>query len=329
MRSWFFLFIALTLFTSVLTPYTTLAQVGASTEALTVRVTPEHPRPYDTITITPVSNLINLPASSVTISVNGSVIEEGSGGRSANFILGGPGSRATVRVTAVSGGQTYSADAVIRPNDVALILEPLTTTHPLYRGAALASPEARLRIVALADIRSDAGTRIAPNSLSYTWYIGSRVLTEESGIGRSVLSATAPLRYRDADVSVVIATVDGSREGRAAMSIAPVGTKLTTYQDDPLLGIDFAHALSGAFTLQGEEETFHAVPFNFKSVPALSWTLNGSPAGLEPSLTVRTTSNNAGTAAVGVGATGQGGEAAQTSFTVNFAARRGLGIFGL
>jgi hypothetical protein len=303
--------------------------VPGGSEPLTISIAPANPRPYDSIAITPRSNLINLPASTVTISVNGSIIEEGSGGRSVTTTLGGPGTKSVIRVTAVFEGTTYAKEVIIAPADVALVVEPLTGTHPFYDGAALVAPEGRVRVVAMTDFRTGTGARIPSNQLAYTWKLGERVLTEQSGIGRSTLSATAAPRYRDARVSVTVATVDGAVNGGATAIISAGSPELLIYRDDPLLGIDFAHALSGTFSMSGEEETFRAVSYHFGNAPGFSWSLNGSAAGSDERLTVRTTGNERGTALLRAVATdGAAGESADASFTVDFGGRSSGGFFG-
>lgn len=302
------------------------AQFGGGTEPLTISVTPSTPRPYDTVVITPKSNLLNLPATTISISVNGTVIEEGSGGRSASATLGGPGTKTVIRVTAVSNGETYSKEVIVAPVDVALIIEPMTVTPPFYDGAALVAPEGRVRIIAMADLRRDPTTRIPPEQLSYTWKLGDRVLTAESGIGRSVLSATAAPRYRDAQVSVTVGTTDGMLRGTAEARISAVSPELLLYKEDPLLGIDFAHALTGTVLLAQAEETYRAAPFHFASAPSTTWMLNGDTAGNEKTLTVRSSGREQGTARISAEAS-YANESADATFSLDFGRSRNS-LFG-
>lgn len=297
------------------------------TENLTLLITPEYPRPYDTISITPKSNQINLSASEVVVYENGKVIEKGSGERRTYVTLGGPGSQTTIRVTATSEGQTYEVEVRLRPADVSLVIEPTTTTHPLYRGSALPVAEGPLRIVALADFRNSSGTRVPSGALSYTWRLGNKILTQESGLGRSVLTATAPVQFRDADVSVTVSTSDDSMTAQASVEVTPTSPVAYVYRADPLLGIDIAHRLSGSFPMLSEEETFEVVPFYFSGPPSISWTLNQNPAGTQNSLTVRTENSGSGTALAGFVATGPQGESAQGSFGLTFN-NQSAGIFG-
>lgn len=300
------------------------AQFGV--EPVTILVSPEYPRPYDTVYITPRSTQISLAASRVTITANGSVIEEGSGERSAAVVLGGPGSSTTIKVTAVTGGVTYAAETTIRPADVALVLEPLTTSHPLYEGSPLVAPEGLVRLVALADFRNASGARISPDSLSYAWRLGNKMLTEESGIGQSTLTATAPMLYRDADVSVTVTTPDGRMAGQAHVEVSPSSPALFAYRTDPLLGIDLAHAITRATSLFQQEESFVAVPFHFSFVPRIAWILDGEPAGTNPTLTIRSDKESSGRAQVEFSARNDAGQYAGGSFDVNFG-QNASGIF--
>jgi hypothetical protein len=296
---------------------------------ITVGINPQYPRPYSVVVATPRSTQINLAMSEVTITANGVVVEKGSGSRSASVVLGGPGSATTIQVTALYAGQTYSTEVIIRPADVSLILEPLSTTHPLYKGGSLVAPEGPVRIVTLTDFRSSNGTRIPSNSLSYVWRLGNRILTEESGVGRSVLEATAPVRYRNADVSVTVTDASETIVGFAQTKVSPASPKVLAYTSDPLLGIDLVHAVSSNFFMREEEESFELLPFFFKEEPSVTWTLNGSTASSDLGLTVRSEGASAGSAAVSVSASDGSGETARTSFTVNFRGRSsGTGIFG-
>jgi hypothetical protein len=326
MRAFAPLFILLIAF---FVPHILYAQaLGA--EPLTVTIFPQYPQPYDTITITPQSSLFDLNASAVTISVNGKEIAKGSGSLSTAYTLGPAGETDTVLVTAASPGGTYKKTAVIRPASVALILEPQSTTHPFYEGAALVASEGRIRLIAVPEFRSAKGP-LAASGLVYTWKAGDRVLTQQSGIGRSVLTSTAPSHFRDVTVSVTVSTPDNSIVGGTSMVISPVDPQLVIYRNSPLVGPNFDAALGTTFTMSGNEETFRAVSYFFKSNPTLSWSVNGAVSGSDPVITVRTTGDSTGTAALSASASQPGSyESAQDSLSVKFGQTQGgTNIFGL
>ncbi|MEK9160923.1 MAG: hypothetical protein AAB440_02730 [Patescibacteria group bacterium] len=300
-------------------------------EPLTVTINPQYPRPYDTVTITPRSTLIDLAAARVVVSVNGEIIEDGSGSRSVQTRVGAAGSRSVIRVTATeASGQVYAKELIITPADVALIIDAASTAHPFYEGALLVAPEGRVRVIAIPDLRTTAGATIPPQSLVYTWKSGDRILLEHSGIGRSVLDATAPVRHRDAKITVTVSAQDKSVSASAVTTVSPVDPFVRIYTSSPLLGPSFETALGESVTMEGEEDTFRAVPYFFRAYPELAWSVNGVAGEKEDSLTVRITEPGRGAARIEVSALGEGIlQNAQAFFTLNFGSDGGTGIFGL
>lgn len=306
----------------LIAPSFALAQALPTAEPLTISISPSSPRPYETITATVTSNLVDLTASTVTLYANGAVIEEGM--RSAQVKLGGPGSRTTIRAVASGTDGTYEDTISVIPGDLSLILEPVSTTQPLYKGGLLVPSEGRVRIIAVTDLRTSPTSRVPTNQIAYTWKVGSQTLQADSGLGKNVLVATAPVRYRDAVVSVTATNQAKTVSAQASITITPTDPIVRVYRSDPLGGISFEQALSGTFALAGTEETFRVIPFFFKETPALEWTLNGNRSGSGSDLTVRSTSGG-GTAQLGVAATGEETRA-ETSFALRFG--QSVGIFG-
>lgn len=302
--------------------------IGA--DPLTVTISPQYPRPYQTVVVTPASTLIDLAAANVTVRANGTVAGQGSGAIRTNVQMGGPGTRTTIVVTAIdASGKTYTKQLVVSPADVSLIVEPATTVHPFYKGGSLVTSEGQVRLVAIPDLRTSAGTRIPAANLVYTWRFGDQILQAQSGIGKSVLTATAPPRYRDATVSLVVSSQDSSVVARAEVSVAPTTPLIRIYQNDPLLGPLFERALIGSFTMAEEEQTFRAVPYFFSGAPALSWTVGGRASGGDKDITLRTTGGQ-GTSRLNVSANQPTTrQTAETPLSVEFGNTGGIGIFGL
>jgi hypothetical protein len=297
-------------------------------EPLSLTIDPQYPRPYQTITITPESSLIDLSSSVVTISANGAVIEKGSGMQSAQVQMGGPGTKTTITVSVLNNGRTTQAQATVRPADVALVVEPTSTTHPFYAGSPLLASEGRVRLVAIADLRTSAGAAIPASSLVYTWKNGDQILQAASGIGKSVLVAKAPVRYRDATITVTVAAQDSSVVAQAGTTLTPVEPVVRLYRNDPLIGPWYNTALSGRVTMGDTEETFRAVPYFFTKLPSINWQVNGTASETNQDITVRE-NNGSGTAVLGVSAKDATGTLSNTSMTVDFGGKKSIGIFGL
>lgn len=311
---------------ALLLPPVAHAQLVPGVETLSLTVSPQYPRPYETVTVSLSSTLIDLSSSDITFYADGKTVSENE--RSARVTVGGAGTRTTVRAVVVSDAGTSEKTVAFVPADVALVVEPASTVPPLYAGAALPAPEGRVRLVAVTDFKTAGGASIAPESLVYNWKLGDRELQAESGIGKRVLSATAPTRYRDARVILTVTTKDKALVGQASAVVSPVNPIARIYRNDPLLGIDFARSLEGTFALPGSEDAFRAAAYYFADPPVISWKLNGADAGSDPDLTVRTTGAQKGTALIGVSADGEGLFAhAERSLSVEFGARSST-LFG-
>lgn len=307
------------------------AQVGGTADPLTLSINPSYPAPYQAFTVTPQSTLIDLSSSQVTISVNGTVMQKGSGTTPVQVQAGGPGVLSRVSVTAITGeGQTYTKSIDIRPADVALIVEPITSTHPFYRGGALVASEGPVRLIALPDLRTTSGNPIPASSLVFNWKNGDQQLQSSSGIGKSVLTASAPVQFRDAQITVTVSTPDNAVVAQAGVDIAPVNPIVRIYQNDPLLGPLFNYALPSTISMSDPEDTFRGVPYFFAGTPSLVWSVNSAQSQAGKDITVRSNGNGQGTAILGFEAkNANNNQLANTSMTIQFGAKKSLGIFGL
>ena len=299
-------------------------------EPLSLIIAPQYPRPHEVMVVAPRSNLIDLAASTVTLYVNGKKVGTGSGTKGFTIAAPGTGEQATIEMLAVYQGKTYSAETSVRPADVALVVEALSTTHPFYRGASLVAPEGRVRLVAIPDIRTSPGNRIPASALSYTWKVGDRTLTNESGIGKSVLLSEAPLRYRDTTVNVIVKTQDGSVAASATVAVAPVDPIVRMYENNPLLGPLFERAVESTFSMKEDEQGFIAVPYFFGAIPGFTWSVNDAESGTEDTITVRVGGAGAGEATLSIHAQGSGlFSSAGFSSLIRFGEESSGNFFGL
>jgi hypothetical protein len=149
-------------------------------------------------------------------------------------------------------------------------------------------------------MRTSANTVIDPSKLVYTWKLGERVLTDASGIGRSTLVATAPVKYRDATISVLVTNQDSSIVAQATAEISPRDPIVRIYPFDPLLGPNYDLALTNDYTLNATEGTLRAIPYFFSSPPAIEWVVGGVAQGAQRDITVRATGSGSGATALEV-----------------------------
>jgi hypothetical protein len=302
----------------------------SGTEALTLTVSSTYPRPYQSVTVIPQSTVIDLAASTVTATVNGTQVASGSGAEPIYVTVGGPGTVTNVTVRASYGGQTYIKTVVLRPADVALVVEPQSTTHPFYEGGSLIAAQGRVRIVAIPDLRTSGGGVIPANNLVYTWRNGEQILESASGIGKSVLTANSPVQYRDARITVTVTSQDRSVVAEATAVIAPSESLIRIYRNDPLLGPLFDTALPRSITLGGNEDTFRAVPYYFAEKPPLTWQVNGSASDYDQDITVRMTGSGTGTALLTASAKApNSSQSTNAALSVKFGENKGFLFFGI
>ena len=299
-------------------------------DPFTVSITPQYPAPYQVITITPSSTTFDIASVLITALVNGKPFYKGTGGTGINVQLGGPGSTTNISLTAIAGGQTYTKKLSLQPATVALVVEPVSSTHPFYQGGALVSSEGAVHVVAVPDFRTASGKEIDPSTLSYSWSLGDQALDSASGIGQSVLDATAPQKYRDATLTVLVTSPDNNLVAQAQTVISPVDPISRIYRNDPLLGPLYDYALADSYTMQGNEDTYLGVPYYFSGTPSIDWAVNGADSGTDPSITVRATGAGAGTADISFTANDvTSAITANSTLSVLFGKSNSLGILGL
>ena len=317
----------------LLSPFAASAQsIGdlTSTDSFTVSVSPQYPAPQSTATLSFLSAMIDLTNATLSVSVGGKTVYQGSV-RPVSVPLGKAGSVATVLATITSSGVPYSRSVSIQPQDVAIVAEPLSSAPVLYPGKPFVPLGGDTRIVAVANVRDAAGKIVNPATLSYSWTVDGTQIADSSGVGQQTITVASPLQYRERSVSVAVQTQDGSLVGGASLALAPEEPSVLLYENAPLLGIRFTHALSGTFTIAATEDSLYAAPFSFptNAAPALQWSLNGSAVQIGNSITLRPSGTGSGSAALLLTASNGGLDMITASLSLLFGKKTATNFFGL
>lgn len=317
-------------------PHPAFAQLVGTSDAVSdqpfsIEVNPQYPAPFSTATLSFVSDTLPLTNADMTVTSAGSKLYEGSV-RPIGVKVGKAGSVTNVTIVIRSLGKNYRQNVLIQPQDVVLVVEPLSSAPPLYPGKPSIPLEGDARVVAAATLTKVGGQVLNPTTLSYTWSVDGTIVANSSGIGKSAIIVAAPLQYRSRDVSVIVRSQDGTVAGGSAATLDPVEPHVRTYVNDPLLGILFDHAINGSYALQNAEATLYAAPFSLpitNGPPFIRWYLNGDSAQTGPSITLRPSGSGQGTALVSLTATGGGNTTATSEFSVRFGEASGSNFFGL
>ena len=317
-----------------------LLPIAASAQALggdslsslfTVSVTPQYPTPYSQATLSFLSSSIDLANATVSVVAGGKNVYRGAV-QPVAITLGRAGSVTNVTATISSGGATYEQTLKVRPQDVALVAEPVSSVPPLYPGKASVPPGGGVRVVAVANLRDAGGNIFTPSVLSYAWTVDGAQIANSSGIGKETILVASPLQYRNRNVSVAVTNSDGSLVGGASLSLSAGIPFVRVYESDPLLGIRYDHALFDTYVIEGAEATLYAAPFSFPTTsgaPLVQWFLNGASAQTGNLLTLRPTGSGRGAAMLSLVASSGDAAKAITNLSLSFGASPSSNFFGL
>jgi len=157
-------------------------------------------------------------------------------------------------------------------------------------------------------------------------------MADSSGIGKSSIIIASPLQYRAREVSVAVTNSNESFAGGTSFSLSAMEPSVRMYENDPLLGIRFDHALSDSYTIDGTEATLYAAPFSLPTtagIPFVQWLLGGSVAQTGNSITLRPTGNGKGSASLSLVASAGESVSVTSALSLIFGIPSSTNLFGL
>lgn len=258
-----------------------LNQNNTMSNYLDVKVNPPTPAPNIPVTISIDSYLTDLYKATISWSLNGTVLLRGTGKTSFTFQNGPSGQTTTVSLLILTNkGETISRDFSFTPVGVDIMWEADTYTPPFYRGKALLSPQANVRIVAVPSSTS-ADDPLGGGNLVYNWKQDDTENTSASGYGKNSFSFAGPTPFKSAKISLDVSTIDDSAHSSMQIYLPQVTPFIVFYKKDPLLGTLYNSPLGDETSLDNKELTLDAAPYYFSNeygeFPSLrySWSVNG------------------------------------------------------
>lgn len=323
--------LAIALVVPTVTAAQSLGDISSATTPFTVATSPQYPLPHGQVTLSFLSSSLDLASATVSVTAGGKKIYQGAV-RPVSVTLGNSGNITNVTATISLGNARYSQSLSVQPQDVALVVEPVSSAPPLYPGKSAVPLEGDARIVAVANLQTAMGRSLDPASLSYSWTVDGIQIANSSGVGKTAIMVATPLQYRSRDVSVAVISPDGSLVGGASVSLSSQEPLVRLYENDPLLGIRFERALSTSFVIGGSESTLYAAPFSLPTTsgaPLLRWFLNGEAAQTGGSITLRPAGSGRGRASLSFTASAGSYTTAAANLSLSFGASSGSNFFGL
>ncbi|MBI5005259.1 MAG: hypothetical protein HZC03_01505 [Candidatus Lloydbacteria bacterium] len=245
-------------------------------EPIIIRLSSDTPEPFEKITARAESVRYDVNRIRIQWLINGKQTSSGIGNTSVTFETGDVGTATNVRMVAeVSPLGIVLQTINVVPASIDLLWQSNVYVPPFYRGKALASSAAELKVVAIPNVFKQ-GKKIPAKELVYHWKLSDKTLVSQSGYGKDAIIITGARIYGDAEVSVEVSSLDGSIMAKKFLRIPSVDPKLVFYENHPLEGVRYAHALNGEFNLSGKEVVVRAEPYFFSNFSTLNyeWFLN-------------------------------------------------------
>lgn len=272
----------------ILVPLQTSAQLFSSfEETAVIELRPEYPAPKEMVTATVKSSYYeDLKRATIVWSVDGAERKREIGGTTFQFQAPESGRNMELFVTVDRETSTFANFINIRTGNLDLIYEADTYTPPLYKGRTLFTPQASIKVSALATM-IEGGVQLPKSKIIYNWYKNDEKVPELSGLGKDSAVFQGDLLSKPFNVSVIAESLAGNTRAKKRILISPTTPKVVLYENNPLFGSVFEKALTGTFNFDREEVGITAVPYFFsadqRSSGSLkySWYENGKSIGDE------------------------------------------------
>ncbi|HAS84464.1 MAG TPA: hypothetical protein DCS23_00080 [Candidatus Yonathbacteria bacterium] len=294
---------------------------------LEIKTSPKSPSPNEIVKVSVESYLTDLNKATISWSLNGKVIASGIGKKSFTFQNGPSGKTTRLSISIVTNsGEYITKELSWNPIGLTILWEADTYTPPFYRGKALLTPQALVKVVALPD---DTGTQSAldAGNLVYVWEKDGTNISESSGYGKNSFSFVGPKPYGDAKIKVRASSVNDAVKSETRVDLALSQPFILFYENHPLLGVWYNRPFDGNVTLDKKEISLSAEPYFFSNetseVQTLKyiWSVNGSSVqNYGRAITLRNDTGAKGVSAVSLAMSGtkQTFQSAKKSILLNF-----------
>lgn len=242
------------------------AQGGFDSDSVLVLSTsPEHPNAFTKVRAELKSFSIDLSRATVSWSLDGVVKREGQGERLFQFETKGLGVPVVLKVTATTAdGRLFEKIRLFAPAGVELVWQANSYTPPFYKGKALFSYEGTGTAVAVPFFNDDDGSRIAVRDLIFTWKENNEKVVNASGVGKDLFPLLSTIPVRPITINVVVESNDQRFSAEKEITINPIAPQIVLYENHPLYGILFNHAIIDSIPLV-QELSLSAMPYFFNT----------------------------------------------------------------
>jgi hypothetical protein len=260
---------------ALFTPGTTFAAL----DLVNIKTTPKTPGENQEVTIILEAYAVPLDSAKIIWYVNKDPQKEGIAEKTFTVRTGEFGQKITVDIVIfTAAGAKIDKQIIIAPAEIDILWEAQTYTPPFYKGKALPSFKSLVRVTAIPRYNTLTSD---PTQYNYKWTY-NRTQSVGGGLGKN--SVVIPAGWSNSQVPIALETSLAETKwiGYENKNIPTSNPKLLFYEQAPLLGIQFDHALSGVNNVPGNEFAIHAVPYFFSTDNYLNnqlvytWKINGN-----------------------------------------------------
>jgi hypothetical protein len=243
-------------------------------EALTIDLEPLFPEPNTPFTATANDYAVPVAVAGMRWFIDGQLVTDSVNERSISYVAPQVGETMKIMlVLDLPDGKTISAEKIITPVYLDIIIEPQTRTPAFYRGRGIPSMGSTVNATAIIN-----GNSLLPRDLIYFWQVEGVVLNGGEQRGKHVASFTMP-RGQAATLRVEVRRPTGEIVARRLLSIPSVAPEIIFYETSSLYGMSQL-SLTNPFPLIGSTISLHAEPYNldlatYNNPDHLTWEIDG------------------------------------------------------
>lgn len=249
-------------------------KVRATSIDIFVNITPENPDPGENVNITLKSYVNNLDIVLISWSVNGKKVSSGIGQKSFSITAPRAGEETNVIATTSLPDGAVDTKIIIKPLVMVLLYQAMDSyIPPFYKGKALPSPDSKVKIVALPEIKSGSNL-VDPKNMTYFWKKDYNNNQDDSGYGKNSFTYINDYLENSNNIEVTAGTTDQKYSSTGSINVGMTEPKIIFYKNDAKLGTIWEQALSDGYKIIGDE-IIEAAPYfispNDIRIPTLTW----------------------------------------------------------
>ena len=239
------------IFLGIIFPTATFAGV------VEITLSPEVPRPNQTISAGLSGVLVNLDLSDIYWYLDDEIQKHGMGEKSFSFTSGAIDEKTILDVVIlIPDGRRIDLQKEIMPMEVDLLWETDTYTPPFYRGKALPTYKSSIKVVAVPNSKN------IDTKFIYTWSIDNLDnIVGASGYNRTSFVTFGSYAGYERGVNVSMVSFDKSKKVKSSIKIESVEPELVLYENNSLRGTLFNKALHKITEITGNEFSVKAEPY--------------------------------------------------------------------